>query len=479
MTRGTGIRVAAAAAYLSIACAFGCYRTRVVESRDWPVISDSQSIRVRTASGGEYELRRVQFTTAGLLAMQGRQLSPGRDSIVDSLRIPLDSISVVRVRELDKKATAWLLAAAVTASFIVIAQAQDDYRPPAEPRPTVSCPYIYSFDGTSYVFDSETYAGGISRALERTDVDNLESVRDVRGRYRLQLRNERPETQYTDELLLHVADHPAGTRAFPDATGVVHVVGQGTRAARLRAYAGDTIPARAGWELVFPRPKSDRAALVVRVRNTPAASIVLRSMLDLLGRDVYAWYDRLHHDAFARTQLAGWMLHEGGLEVAVERGGTWRSLATLPDVGPAIAKAFVVPFEAGQSDTLRIRLESSPLLWELESVELAPHIGAGEMRTLQPIAALDETGSDVRDALARRDGRYFVALQGSRVTLDYSAPRVRQGMIRSVFAKTSGHYYFATNDSTVSRADVALRVMNDRAFGQRFFMDALAGPASR
>ena len=464
----------------ALAAGAACYRTRTIAKQDWPVVPDSQLVRVRTVSGTEYELRKVAFTTDGLIGVRQLKTTP---AAADTLRIPLDSIDVVRVRQLDKVATAWLVAASATATFVLIAQSQGDERPVAVPEPPpVSCPFIYSFDGQDYVFDSETYAGAVSRALERTDVDNLERLRLSRGRYRLQLRNERDETEYTDQLALEVVDHPAGTRAFPDAAGAVHLVGAGTAPVSTRGYAGDSLPARAGWELAFPKPAGvDRLALVVRARNSSAAPIVLRTVLDLLGQDVYAWYARLQRDALTRAQLAGWMLREGGLAVDVQRGSAWTRAALLPDVGPAIPKSLVIPIDAAglAGDTVRVRLESSPLLWFLESAELAPYAGRAEMLALAPATAVDDARRDVVRQLSSRDSAYFVGVKGSRVSLEFIPPPVRAGASRTVFARTTGHYYFPTRDETPSRADLVVRIMSDRAFGQRYLMDALSAAGHR
>lgn len=89
----------------TLALTAACSKSTTVRQNDWPVVPDSSLARVRTKNGVEYELRKLEFATTGLLGV-GRQLSPGGSTDTVTLRIPLDSIEVVRVRELDKKATA-------------------------------------------------------------------------------------------------------------------------------------------------------------------------------------------------------------------------------------------------------------------------------------------------------------------------------------------------------------------------------------
>jgi hypothetical protein len=444
-----------------------CTTRREVERKDWPTLSRDKGVSVRTLAGTWWKYDQFLFTTEGL-AGRGQT----NDFKERSAPIPLDSIAVVRVSRTNRPATLLLLAAAATAAFVVVAEAQSEVRPAPAPRPPpVSCPFIYSFDGTDYVFDSETYAGAIARGLERTDVDNLDFLRAVDGKYRLRLTNDRPETHYTDELALLVADHPRGSRAIPDGSGTVHVVRGAVSATRVTEFRGDTTPARAGWEVVFPRPRGDSAALVLRLRNTAVPPFVLHRMLSLLGSDVYKWYGSLHRDRFARGMVQNWIDNEGALAVIVSTGGdTWRAAGRLPDVGPAIAKDNVVVLDLRDvvGDSIRIRLESSPDLWLMERAELATYGGVAPLRELRPTRAIDERGVDVTSLLSAHDARYLVTATGSVVTLEFDAVRAASGEVHSILARTTGHYYVHTDDRAAPRAEIVARLFTDRKFLQDY-----------
>lgn len=462
--RGLGVFVLAMLAIAS------CYNRREVARADWPAISPGGQISVRTLEGHRHSFRVFAFTQNGLVGRE--QPWASNAPLPDSVIIPLDSIAAVTVVQLDRKRTALLLAAATTVAFVVIAEAQSDDRPQAQPRPpSTSCPFIYSFDGKNYVFDSETYAGAIARGLERTDVDNLDHLRAVDGKYRLRFTNERPETHYTDELNLLVADHPAGTRLYPEASGVLHVVGQGNTTLSVREYGGDTIPSRAGWDLAFVRPPGDSVALVLTTRNTVIAPFILANVLSLLGTEVYSWYASLGSNLMARGFVRAWIEREGYLEIQTQAAETWRTVAKLPDVGPAIAKSNVVVLRlpGAVGDTVRLRLESSPGLWLLERAELSEYRGKTDAVTLRPARAVDEQGKDVSARLAARDMSYLVTLAGSAIEMEFAAPPRAVGMKRTVFARTTGHYYIHGDDTRPPRRDVVMKLMSDRAFAQQYF----------
>jgi len=79
-----------------------------------------------------------------------------------------------------------------------------------------SCPFVYSWDGTQYVFDAEPYGGAITRGLERDDYSELEHLREQNGRLPIAVNHEVDETQFTNFVELWVADHAPGTRVAAD-----------------------------------------------------------------------------------------------------------------------------------------------------------------------------------------------------------------------------------------------------------------------
>ena len=454
---------------LTLSLTSSCHSRREIERRDWPNLADNKTITVRTLAGVERKFTGFAFTTAGLAGWT--QV----DSVTraDSVLIPLDSIAVVRVRQFNRGATLMVVAAAAAAAFVVMAQAQDDERPAPTAPPPSSCPFVYSFDGKNWVFDGETYAGAVARALERSDTDELEALRAVEGKYRIRVTNERRETDYTDELVLLAVDHAAGTRVVPDVKGALHVVAKPLAPGASRSYGGDTIPSRAGWELAFPRPRGDTVALVLRIRNTGVGPFALYHTLNLLGSSVYNWYAALDNQLMTRAVVRSWVEREGYLEVQLAQGARFNTVARIPDVGAAIPKteAVLLDLRGQTGDTVRVRLESSPELWKLEAAELAEYRGPAAVRQLPAVSARDERGADVAPQLAVRDGRYLVTTRGSVLTLEYDAPPAPANVTRTVFVRTAVHYYIETNDQAPARTDVVDRLMRDRAFAQQYVSD--------
>ena len=157
-------------------------------------------------------------TIVGVTTLKGEEFSfdPPGASIRDKTlyasvkktpyELPLDQVQRywVERKELSKSRTIGLVAAVAVGAIVIAAV--------IVAKTKQSCPFVYSWDGTQYVFDAEPYGGAITRGLEKDDFTPLDRLREQDGLYRLKLTNEVDETQFTNLTELWVVDHPVGTR---------------------------------------------------------------------------------------------------------------------------------------------------------------------------------------------------------------------------------------------------------------------------
>jgi hypothetical protein len=335
-----------------------------------------------------------------------------------------------------------------------------------------SCPFIYSFDGEQWVFDGEPYGAAISRGLARSDLSELEHLREDAGTYRLLLTNEVDETQHTDSLYLVVSDHPPGTLAVADSAGAIRAFGSvapplsardGNGRDIARWLRGDDDVAwqnnlaalaenrpltetRDALELEFQRPPGiERAWLVVRGANTCWASHMLRRTLDLRGAEVDAYYAGLDNDPAFRAVVHAWHLREEVFLLAVETLGPdgWREQARLVGGGPFIAERRALPLDlAGlEGDIVRVRLRPPLGFWSFDSIALAWDEAEVRTTVLTPVSALDGEGRDVTSLLVANDETSLdFPAAGWNATLTFPAPAAQPGLLRTVFAATHGWY---------------------------------------
>lgn len=343
-----------------------------------------------------------------------------------------------------------------------------------EPDNTTSCPFIYSWNGSKFVMDAEPYGGATTRGLERDDYSELENLVEEDGYYRLLVRNELEETQYTDLLELMVVDHPAGYRVITDEWGKFHTISDTMAPLTARDHMGNDLlhwvveKDRKIWEalpiadaggnvrteivLTFPKPRdATQAKLVANLTTGSWGAAMVKEMLELHGRDLDAWYAQVDSTPVAPGLIRAWNLREElyALQVHVEEPTGWKLAGVLPGGGPFAAEDRVVPLDISRvtGEEVRIRIRPPVGFWALnwfamdysEDAELSVQIVAIE-------TAKDDLGHDVREQLVATDGVYHkMPRVGNEVSVRIPVPTPGADSERTIFLHSRGYYRLHLN----------------------------------
>ena len=332
-----------------------------------------------------------------------------------------------------------------------------------------SCPFVYSWTGDSFEFDAEPYGGATSRGLEREDYGKLEHLRAEDGRYRLLVRNEVAETQYTNLMELWVVDHAPDTQIAADEHGELHTLGNSQPPIKASNKSGhDLLPwLKADDELIweppavrdaggslrdeivleFERPTAaPTSKLVAKVSTGQWGSHMIRELLRLRGSELPAFYGVIDSDPVAARALFEWNLREElyTLKVEVEEPEGWVVRGLLPGGGPFIAEQRVVTLDTSRvvGDRLRIRLRPPAGFWALNSfaIDLTPDASLAVTK-LAPVEATDSTRGDMRQALASTDDAYYVMPEiGNEATVSFIEPPAVSWKTRTIFLHSRGWY---------------------------------------
>ncbi len=394
--------------------------------------------------------------------------------------------------------TGFLLGAVIDAT-VLIAAASADYGGglSSNESGSMSCPFVYSFDGKQYVLDSETFGGAIFRAAQRTDLDNLDHLTEVNGSYRIKITNELPETQFVDDLRLLVVDHPRDTRVVPSFSGMIYTLSavqppntatslRGNEVRTLIAAKDDRVwvsnpfgrdpedksEVRDGLLLEFPRPAGTNSAkLCCNLQNTLWASYLQGQLLALHGRELPDWYALMNSSPQARFALFQAMVREGMLRVQVWNGQNWQEAGFFWEVGPSVPKDQVLWLDLSNipGETLQVKLESTAGFWMINSVAIDYSPEAESIVTeLPPQQARDQLGQDQREILTNNDGRYYVmpAVE-DWAELVFAAPPARPGYQRSLLLKSSGYYEIHVTAAGEPQRELVAQLMAEPgAYGQ-------------
>ena len=437
----------------------GCYNRKVqrVPPADVPRPETEKIVGITTIKGED-----VSFDRSGV-SIENGTLHASLPKTKTRYELPLDQVQRfwVERKELSKGRTIGLVAAVVVGTLGIIVGVVAATKQ--------SCPFVYSWDGTRYVFDAEPYGGAITRGLEKDDFSQLERLREQDGLYRLKMTNEVDETQFTNLTELLVVDHPAGTRVAPDIRGKLHTLATLQVPLSARDAAGhDLLPwlratDRLIWEppavpdangnlqsdivMTFPKPAgATQVKLVATAATGLWGSYMIKKMVELRGRDLGAWYASMDQSQAARDALFAWEVREQlyALKIEVEEPTGWEVRGILPGTGPFISKDRIVPLDVShvEGNQLRIRIQPPAGFWALNffGVDYTPDRPVS-VEKLEPATARDLQGKDVLSELVASDDRYLAMPDiGDTADLTFHVPPRRAGTDRSVFLHSRGYY---------------------------------------
>jgi hypothetical protein len=417
-------------------------------------------------------------------------------------RVPLESVNQIEVgakegEKVGKMIGIVVAAAAVIAIVAVLAHGSSKAPPPPTESIKLCSPLISSFDGVSYIPDSDAFGGAMFRRAKRTDWDVLEHIREVDGAYRLKIQKGHAETEFVDELKLLTVDHPPGTRVLPDLSGTLHVLGAPQEPLRVVAFDGSDVTAlvakrdghswvsspfgrdpgnkadaRDGITLDFARPAgTESATLAVRVQNTPWGYYLRHEFLELLGSDFERWYGGVDSAAEEYGAFEEARRREVALSVRVWDGAGWRTAGLVWEAGSALPRDVAVAIDLGNvpGGPLRVRLDSTVGLWTIDSVQVDYSQGVPqEVMEIPPSMVTDQDGRDLTASVSRADGKDYV-MSGATAWAQaiFPAPPRRPGRERSVVVKTTGYYKIHVEGKGEPQLALVQRLVNEPgAFGQ-------------
>jgi hypothetical protein len=335
-----------------------------------------------------------------------------------------------------------------------------------------SCPFVYSYTGDKYIFDAEPLGGAVAKGLQKIDYSRLEHLRDNNGKYQLLFKNEVRETQYLDEIKLHVFDHEEETTIIPDVQGNFYKLYNSVKARGVYDEKGQDLSLflndndGIAWQtylprgdttglnvqrhqitLTFPKPIGVTYANLIFNGGTALwGSNMIRKMLELRGDHLDSWYQGINSHGPEYEELLHFTFREELylLKVYIKNNDEWLNGGFLPGGGPLITEDRIIPLDLSkiEGDELIIRLDPPPGFWQIDYI--AVNYGAAlEMCTYQiPLgSAIDHEDNNVSHMLSASDGNYHeMPRVGDWFKAEFDAPAIQSDKNRSIFLETNGYY---------------------------------------
>ncbi|MGB6874244.1 MAG: NosD domain-containing protein [Dehalococcoidia bacterium] len=390
----------------------------------------------------------------------------------------------------------------------------------------ISCPFVYSWNGQEYQFDSDVFSGAIVQAFERTDYDKLEHLTPVDGEYLLKVTEELDETGYMNELKLIVVDHPAGTEIIPDHLGNIH-----TLRAPYAPIAGeeddgteclDNVTEKDGvyWSsnlankdfnqeedlidgitLTFEKPTdAESAKVVLNYKFSELSELPGVTIFKLLGEKLDDWYDELNSNPSEVAKLRAFSVSLGRLHLAAWNGSKWIHQGIFAPPGPWIARDVIKTIDVSgiEGETIGIRLVSTTGLVLIDSVRMDYSADEAVTTTdlidgvtkctdtdndtvddacvtlLSATTAVDNNGIDVAPEILSDDDDYLTMEKGDYAHLGFDEVPPNPDYDRSYIVKATGYYKSLVPAEGEAHEEMVERLLTDIPFARRYFLERYA-----
>jgi hypothetical protein len=227
-----------------------------------------------------------------------------------------------------------------------------------------SCPFVYVYNGETYVFAGEIYSGAIYGSLERDDYMLLPQIKSEQGFYYLNIANKLEEKQYTNLAELWRIEHPVDMKILPDHHGKIHSIMQPLTPERAYVHHRDVTPILSDVDLnlfmfdnqqspndinqlnlSFAKPAhAENAKLIVRAKNTFFGDYAFGEFTKYFGSAYPQWIESQRKAS--PDEHVQWMNDQGLLlKVYLETSNGWKFVDHFDLVGPMTERDLVMSID--------------------------------------------------------------------------------------------------------------------------------------
>ena len=459
----------------------------------------------------------ITFNKNGASLVKNIAVVTGFTENGDLVNIDVSELLYVNVSRLDRILTGLLITGIVAGVVVLIAAAAaSSWNKGGSKTTTTSsggntggygyCPIIYSNDSSKYVLDAQPLGGAFTKGLQKTDLSKLNHIKEVSGKYKLLLRNEKPEVQRIDQLSLFVVDHPKNSDVFPDLYGnfytfktpqlpAISVDENGKDLNKFIAKRDDIF-----WQsklpindfdikdkykhqlkFVFPKPvDKTNAKLIIKAGTSQWGVYMLDEFLKLYGNNIDDWYEKIDNMSKAEIEKEEMMqlavreeLYYLNLQVKEAEG--LKSQNLIFGGGPYVTETRTYDLDLTNviGDSLVIQLNPPYGFWTIDYI--AVDYGEYTKTTINEYnlsQAYDKNGREILDVLLAEDNEYYaLEFADDYFLAEFDAIQKSEEMEHSFFLKTSGYYDFYLPRDHPMQAEKLYEILNTTGKAVEYSME--------
>ncbi|MDR8394401.1 hypothetical protein NC796_24850 [Aliifodinibius sp. S!AR15-10] len=420
----------------------GCYTSQSVTSFTEleDADSDLDAIRALTTDSSLYTFETFSFTETTL---RGKG-TVKKENATEDFEGALSFTDIVFIERLESNGwkALWIVPMSIAiASGVVLLMEPSEFnmRRPSEG----SCPFVYSYNGSSFVLEGEAFSTAISQALEAQSYHVLSSLVPSGNELTVRVRNERPETHLFNSVDLFVVDAKGANtvvldtqnRAWPIYYPIPPVTAQDHSGTNTLHYVDKkdgnywksdlkNIFHNAGYrdtlqgQFEIP-PGTSEVTLVVDAINSRLITEVYRAAGGIIGDEALSFYHTLEHDPDLKSYFEDW-IQRSSLLVEVAVGDSWQ------EAGRILPEANEVPFTRAvrlqnldnTGQPLNVRVSSMTDVWHIDalSVDVSKQPPL-EMYPLEMTEAVKSGNVNVDQLVTKSDSLYAITLPPDYIDL--------------------------------------------------------------
>jgi hypothetical protein len=253
------------------------------------------------------------------------------------------------------------------------------------------CPHNYTFDGDKYQYNNSLFTGATAPNLERHDYKSLPDYHPENLIYKMLIKNEENESQFTNLLELMVVNHGKQVEVVLDQIGNIHTLLKRENPIKITDDFGNDLSSFTNYLDDNPYPfdqisedyfshvyatynvseTKENAKLIIRSKNSSWGGLVYHSFAELMGENYNKWVKNNLKRTPNKVQED--LVNAGiPLIVEVKKNGEWILLEAIDLIGEVNYNqvAISVPREYLDDPTVEFRITSGYKFWELDAVQM-------------------------------------------------------------------------------------------------------------
>jgi len=322
------------------------------------------------------------------------------------------------------------------------------------------CPHNYTFDGEKYHYSNTLFTGATAPNLERDDYKSLPDYHPENSEYKMLIKNEENESQFTNLLEMIVVNHTKNIEVVLDQQGNVYTILNREKAIKITDDLGNNLSSKINdadddsyafdqvgkddFSHVYATFKAseakENAKIIIRSKNSTWGGFVYHSFAELMGKNYTKW---MKNNLKRTPKEAQEDIIKAGIPLMVEikKNGNWTALEAINLISEVNYNevAISVPKENLGDSTIEFRITSGYKFWELDAVHM--DFSSPEKVKIEKLKPTSATGNeDFTKSVLFDDNNYMQHKNTGDSALINFENLPTSSESRSLFLHSKGYY---------------------------------------